>query len=450
VLLLAVFLSAGPGGCAAMTNPVMNGVPVHRLPPELLAPSKACEQTICLTLLRQPPPDAYRLEPGDVLGVYVEGYLGDRNVALPLHVAPLVRIREQQNLPPASGYPVTVQEDGTVSLPAVSPVPVRGLTIPEARAAVRDQYLKEKRLRPETERVLVSLLYPRRSQVLVFRQETPLFVGAAEGPIAASKRGTGSLLDLPAYENDVLHALALTGGLPALDVYDEVIIFRDCFRDAEGGALLQQQLQAGGPAALPPLCPHAGVVHIPLRTPAGQPPPVRPEDAVLHNGDVVFLEARNTDLYYTGGILPPAVHVLPRDRDLDVVQAVLEVRGPLFNGAFGGSNLSGDLIKPGIGDPSPSLLTVLRRVPDGRQVAISVDLRKAARDPQENLIVKAGDILILQEAPGEALARYFSQTFFNFDIFWQAFRSSNLAGVVDVAAPERLGQRPAIVNFNHQ
>jgi protein involved in polysaccharide export with SLBB domain len=450
LLLMAGLLCAGSAGCAAMSNPMIDGIPARRVPPELLAPSKSAEQTIPLNLLRLPRPDTYRLAAGDVLGVYVEGFLGDRNVPMPLHVGPQVRLREQQNLPPALGYPVTVQDDGTIALPAVSPLSVHGLSLPEAREAIRQHYLKEKRILPEAERVLVSLLYPRRSQVLVFRQETAGFVNSPEGPSPGTKRGSGHLVDLPAYENDVLHALAMTGGLPGTDVYDEVIIFRDCFRDEADGALLRQQLETAGgkAAAVKTVRPQAPVVRLPLRLPAGLAPPLRPDDIRLHTGDVVFLEAREREMFYTAGLLPTGAHVLPRDTDMDVLEAIALVRGPLFNGAFGGSNLSGALLQSGLGNPSPSLLTILRRSPDGRQVAINVSLRRAVRDPQERLLVKAGDILFLQEEPGEALTRYLSQTFFNFNLFWEAARTSNAAGVVNVATPDRLPQLPGIVNFN--
>jgi protein involved in polysaccharide export with SLBB domain len=449
-LLLALLLCVSPMGCAAMSNPMLDGIPARRVPPELLAPSRAGEQTIPLTLLRQPPTDIYRLAPGDVLGIYVEGFLGDRNLPLPLHVGPHVRLREQQNLPPAAGFPVTVQDDGTVALPGVSSLSLKGLSLPEAREAIRKHYFKEKRLLPETERILVSLLYPRRAQVLVFRQETPVFVNSLEGPSPGSKRGTGHLVDLPAYENDVLHVLAVTGGLPGLDVYNEIVIFRDCFKDDEGRAIVQQQLEAGGgqPGALQAVCPRTSTIRIPLRLPAGQPPPLHPQDVVLHTGDVVLLEARDPDLFYTAGLLPTGMHVLPRDHDLDVLEAIALVRGPLFNGAFGGSNLSGALIQAGLGNPSPSLLSVVRRSPDGRQVVINVDLRRAVHDPQERLVVKAGDILFLQEQPGEALTRYLSQTFFNFNLYWEAVRSSNAAGIINVATPDRLSQQTGNVTFN--
>src|SRR6516165_790590 len=67
-------------GCAALTNPVGEGIPVRLVPAPLLARSKADEQTIPLNVLAQCAPEIYRLAPGDVLGVYIDGFLGDRTV----------------------------------------------------------------------------------------------------------------------------------------------------------------------------------------------------------------------------------------------------------------------------------------------------------------------------------------------------------------------------------
>ena len=52
--------------------------------------------------------------------------------------------------------------------------------------------------------------------------------------------------------------------------------------------------------------PGAQVVRIPLRLPPDEPPPFRPEDVVLQTGDIVFIEARDTEVFYTGGLLPRA------------------------------------------------------------------------------------------------------------------------------------------------
>src|SRR5688572_1525179 len=87
-------------GCAAITNPVANGLPDRRLEPELLGPSREVAETIPLHLLGQKPPKDYRLAPGDILGVYIEGVLGERNQTPPLHFP------DSGNLPPALGFPI--------------------------------------------------------------------------------------------------------------------------------------------------------------------------------------------------------------------------------------------------------------------------------------------------------------------------------------------------------
>jgi hypothetical protein len=153
------------------------------------------------------------------------------------------------------------------------------------------------------------------------------------------------------------------------------------------------------------------IIRIPLRTKRGQPITINPGDIQLQTGDVVFVEAAPVEKFYTGGLLPTGEYVLPRDYDLDVLEAVSRVRGPLINGAFGGSNLSGTLIRPGIGGPSPRQLSVVRQTPDGGQVTINVDLFCALRNPRERLLIKSGDVLILQESRNQAMARYFTEQF---------------------------------------
>src|ERR1019366_4369777 len=104
--LAAVFLVAGFSGCAAVTNPVADGLPVRYLPEEFLAKPKDPAQTIPLDLLGQQAPETYRLAPDDVLGVFIEGVLGDSNVKTTLlQAAPNYQIRDQRRLPPSYGYP---------------------------------------------------------------------------------------------------------------------------------------------------------------------------------------------------------------------------------------------------------------------------------------------------------------------------------------------------------
>jgi protein involved in polysaccharide export with SLBB domain len=446
----AALLAAALTGCAAMTNPVAEGVPVRRLPPELLGPAREDKGTIPLTLLRQKPECVYRLAPGDELGVWIPGVLGEPTVPPPMALAPATEVRDQRRLPPGVGYPVPVRADGTVLLPQLDPLVVNGLTVPEAQEAIRRAYTAQKILKDGAQ-LIVTLLHPRQYHVVVMRQESGNLTLGPSGEVAGGKRGTGHVVDLPAYENDVLHALAETGGLPGLDAYDEVVIHRGCFQGEDDRPLLLGQITAQVPGKSPLLATGPGeTVRIPLRMKPGDNPPFRVEDVILHTGDVVFLEARDPDVFYTGGLLPPGEFVLPRDRDLDVVQAITQVRGSLLNGAFAESNLSGALLEQGIGNPSPSLLVVLRRTPGGGSVPIRVDLNKALCDARERIQVQPGDVLLLQETPEEAMTRYFSRTVFNFSVAWQFVHDRFIQGVLDTSAPERIPGRVTVGTIRNE
>jgi hypothetical protein len=436
--LAVMFACAILCGCASLTNPVLNGIPVRRLPPELLAaPRREGLQTIPLNLLRQEVPKDYVLAAGDVLGVFIPGVfpptLDDQSLPSPPVYFPSQIDPVGAGLPPSLGYPLTIRSDGTLALPLVDRIPLAGLTVEEANDKVGQVYLEKGFLQPGRESILLTLVQPRQSRVLVFRQEVGGFAAGGRGDIATSnvKLGTSHIVDLRAYENDVLNALAYTGGLPGLDAFDGIYVFRG----GQGNAALRQRIESHN--CEQPLCLDdlkVDVVHFPTRWPPGEPLPFQPEDVILQTGDVVLIEARSEDYYYTGGLLPSGEQRLPRDYDLDVVEAVAQVQGTLVNGAFGGNNFTGRLVQVGVGNPNPSALTVIRRTPNGGQIPISVDLNRALRDPRERILVQPGDVLILQETAGEALARYFNDIF-NFSIVGQFIDRGNASGAAGVTSP---------------
>lgn len=221
VLGLSLLLSSG---CAAF-RPIP-GVPARYLSPELRAESRADESTIDLSLLAQTPPRNHYVDGGDVLGIYIEGVLGNPGEAPPITVP------VSPELPPAIGYPITVRDDGTLSLPMIGSVDVRGLTIRQVEEKLRHIYTIDKKiLQPGQDRIIVSLQRPRQVRVLVLRQETggPAGTEFAQGlsiNLGQTKRGNGQAVDLPIYKNDVLHALAKTGGLPGLDAENTIYIIR--------------------------------------------------------------------------------------------------------------------------------------------------------------------------------------------------------------------------------
>ncbi|MCA9247238.1 MAG: polysaccharide biosynthesis/export family protein [Planctomycetales bacterium] len=434
---LACLLSLG---CAAITNPVANGVPVRLLAEELQGPTKDGMETLPLGLLRQQPPTDYRLAPGDVLGVHIDGVLGEKGSLPP------VNYPDAANSSPAVGLPIPIRANGTIPLPLVSPVRVEGMTIEEAEKAIVKAYTVTKRLlQPAQARILVTLSRPRQTRVLVIRQDSPdrgvqvqssvRGFGQTTGVVGGAKQGTGTTVELPAYENDVLHALAKTGGLPGSDAANEIIIYRgghclvgvDAPTSPEVGSLHRKVLSGE-------LVDGETTIRIPLRLCPGESIPFGPDDVILHDGDIVFIEAREAEVFYSAGLLPPGEHALPRDYDLRVVQAISQIGGPLVNGGINGNNISGSIVAPGLGSPSPSLLTVLRRTPSHGQVAIRVDLNRALRDPRENIRILPGDTLVLQETTGEATARYAGQVL-NLSVFVELFRTSKSVGTGAASIP---------------
>jgi protein involved in polysaccharide export with SLBB domain len=399
-------------GCAAFVNPIANGIPVERLPREILGDSREKEQTIPEIYLKAPKQDPYLISPNDVLGVFIKNVTGgDRDI-------PPVMVSPDGRNPPSVGFPFAVREDGTVSLPlAPAPIKVLGLSVTEAEALIKKKYVEEWGiLRPENANIIVTMQRQHTNNVLVLRQDQG-GVQFSSGGLSNTKRGTGIPLDLQYNESDVATALTRSGGLPGLDAKNEVIIFRGAakgLKNAEQLVMPDIKNLPSGKTVLtrdPQGNPALEVVRIPLRLRPGQNVPFHPEDVRLGDGDVVFIETRETELFYVGGLLPPGEFVLPRDYDLDVVEAIAQVRGAFFNGGVNVGGFQGSVTGQGLGSPSPTNLTVIRRWPEGKQVLIHVDLAKALRDPRERINVKPGDILFLQETYGEAFTRYFTQSF---------------------------------------
>jgi protein involved in polysaccharide export with SLBB domain len=437
-LIAAAAIAMGITGCAAITNPVANGVPVQLVPDELLGPSKENFLPVDLTLLRQSPPEEYILSPGDTLGVYVEGVLGDSDSAPP------VSVPDSADVPPSIGYPFPIRSDGTISLPLVGAVKVDGLTIDAAERKVIDRYLEEEIVRRENYRVIVTLLRPRYERILVVREDadqakvsvtsTGLVGFGSQTSISSGRSATGQVVELPAYENDVLNALARTGGLPGPEARQEVVIYRGS-RTQDGRRRSPEELAMScGPRFLDAMGDSGHVVRIPLETYPGMPLDVADEDIILHTGDIVTIRNREPELYYTGGLIPSGEYQLPYDRDMSVVEALLKSRAPLVSGGVSTSNLNGTIVTDGIGNPSPSLLSVIRKTPNGSQIVIRVDLNEALRDPRLNILVQAEDVLILQENTDEALSRYFSRQF-QMDLFFRWLDRGDAVGTGTVVGP---------------
>jgi len=417
--LFAMLLLLASPGCASFSNPTtFPSIPVRRLPDDVLGKPREDQIDVPGALLRQVPPDEYRLDAGDTLGIVLDNVVGIPGQLPPVNFPAQGAL--SQNI--GVGFPFPVFDDGTIIMPLLKePIKIRGLTVPEAQQAIFKAYAESGTLDEKNIKLQVTLYRPRLYKVLVVRQDSGAAYLGSAGALNA-KRGSGQVLDLPAYENDVLTALTRSGGLPGLDARNEAIIQRGTPKET---------------LTTMPTGPIAGVetIRVPLRLRPGETIPFTKEDVILQNGDIVFVQSRDTEVFYVAGVVPlPGEYPIPRDYDLDVLEAIMQVRGPVANGGVNANNLSGSIFVPGIGQPSPSQVTVVRKCPGNRQITIRVDLNRALQDPRERLLVQPGDILIIQETLGEAFTRYMT-TKFSFNFFGTFLRQRDAVGTFNTILP---------------
>ena len=356
--------------------------------------------------LRMDKPAEELLGPNDVLGIYIAGITGNPEDAPPIHNIGSTTDR------PASGYPYVVRSDGTLSLPMLTePIYVEGMTLIQAEEAIRSAYtLKREIVRPDAN-ISVSLIKPRTYHVTVIREDvTGEDLRSSSGGVAnrgasymgSIARGTAKTLELPAYRNDILEALSLTGGLPGLNAKNEVVILRKAYSDEfsgkdymnqDGYAMSEVERRYNETGQINNLSEDLGVLRIPLRVaPGEQPPQLTSEDVTLYDGDVVYIQSREAEVYYTGGLLKGGVYPIPRDYDLDVMGAIATAGGTV--GAAAGSSYSEANGKVSSILPASRIL-VLREV-NGRQYAIQIRQREMLRDPSQRILVEPNDVILVE------------------------------------------------------
>ena len=394
-VLAAVATALACCGCVTSTR---HSIPAHCLPAAFRALPRDARVPIDYTMLRQPATPSHLIGPGDVLGIHIQDVIGGSEEPTAVYFPPpFANVSSGNPNPPAVGAPFRVGDDGRVVLPQVPPIRLIGLTLAQATDVVRRAYTVDHAiLRPDRARVTVTLIRPRSYHVLVVREDTPVPNGPAtrarEAAVLA-KRGSSHVLDLPAHQNDLLHALSLTGGLPGLDARSEVVVLRGA-SDQWGG--IMEGVDGSGRPVLSSARP--GATRIPLRLAPWEALPFGPSDVLLRDGDVVVVESRESEHFFTGGLLPGGQYPLPRDYALDVLGAMA-----IAGGSPGGS-------APTISGPNgvfpPTRILVLRTLPGGKQVKIHVDVNRALQDPAERLVIQPRDLIMLQYTPGQILGNY--------------------------------------------
>ena len=354
------------------------------------------EQNINFLKLRRSPPEQYVLSKGDVLGIYIQGITGDAAVPPPVNFA-------NDDGEAAIGYPVPIRDDGYISLPLIAPIRVTGLTVGEAEAKIVRAYTQDKKILLEgNEKIIVTLMQRRTYNVLVIREDGASAnvnrggLNRNEIFLDESLQTESFSIDLPNYENDVLHALSETGGMPGESARNEIVILRGGMNNPNSGAIIQA-VGAQDFSNESPTLEGANVVRIPIRGDIGTFPNLSEADITLEDGDVIYIKGRRQDVFYTGGLLDGGRFPLPRDYDIDVLEAIAMTGGSVS--ASAGSGGSGAF--SGLGNILPATqVTVLRKC-GCEQVAIDVDLRYALAEPCERVIVQPGDLIILEYRKNE-------------------------------------------------
>lgn len=405
--LTLVTIALGSGaGCRLPAFLITSGTgayDVAEMSPAWHPQPRSCTRPVDLALLRREPRRQHVILPGDVLGIYVEGVISGESLfsggsELP-EVVPTPAAIEGPSPAPATGLPLTVQADGSIHLPLIGMFRVEGMSLQEAADAIRAAYQKAGLLKEAgNSYAVVSLIRPRVNRILVVREDSVFqsLIGREDQILA--KRGTAAVVELPEQHSDLLNALIATGGLPGEDARNDVWILRgrpDWQRATESfnnGQELEQIVAEGAPA------PHTV---IPLRYPCNQPLPFTREDVILQDGDLIFIEERH-DYFYTGGLLSAGRIPLPRDEDIDILEAIamanIGVAGPA------GVNAAASQFRSGPGNViPPTRAVVIRKLPGGRQVKIDVDLRAAMHDPSERILIAPEDFVMLHFRYSELL-----------------------------------------------
>lgn len=519
-------------GCSAIYHPAERTIE-HRM--EVLNRMPRSEQVaLDPRLLSQTPPHEHLVDDGDILGVYIEGAPGQEAGTMP------VRFADDQFVAPAIGYPTPVRSGGYIRVPQVGALHVRGMTTGEIEDLIRRRLVVERQeIKPEKDRIHVSLMWRRSVNVLVIRQEelsATQLVSPSSGTDA--DRRSGQVVNLPIFQNDVLHALLQTGGLPNGQAENAVYVFKRQDRQSPvgqpqplmnahnqlrpvPGVLPQNDIQLagftpgaatghsfgsppgpqgqpnratvaqfsqrygapvmgtpvmgpanspqfGGPSfnglplssgappssgtkgaggapygnaapmngafpgsTTPPFggsCSgsthpqqmfplqnsdsrHPGALRIPLSRSFSDPIKFSPGDVILEDGDIVMLESRDSDHFFTAGLLGGGQYALPRDRDLDIIDAVLLAdsysRSTQLNTptrAIGGVSVLNRDVTVGA-----SRVIVERKTPEGATTRFRISLYKAMRNPEHRVLIEPGDRLYLEYTAIEAVLAFFER-----------------------------------------
>ncbi len=99
----------------------------------------------------------YQIDGGDVLGIHIDGVVGNFDKVPPSYMP-----KDGLNILPSFGYPVQVFSDGTISLPLVEDINVRGKNLLEIEKEIKTAFLSgDEPILSSDGRIMVSLMQAR-------------------------------------------------------------------------------------------------------------------------------------------------------------------------------------------------------------------------------------------------------------------------------------------------
>lgn len=376
-------------GCTQRHCPPLNTVPASKVRNVTCCVNEDAEKINFLTLRRQPP-ESYILGGGDTLGIYIQGITGDKDTPPPVHFP------EDPGLQPALGYPVPIRDDGHISLPLIDPIRLEGLTLAQAEDKIRESYTKDREILLEgSDKIIVTLIQRRTYNVLVIREDSTdsreISFRSNEVFLDDERQGQTFSIELPAYENDVLHALSETGGMPGEGAVNEIVIIRD---GLNVGISSPDAIITAVDGTNAPVLSQANVTRIPIESEDGILPELTEEEITLNDGDVIFIEGRKREVFYTSGLLEGGRFPIPRDYEIDVVEAIAIAGGPGRSAGSAGSRGSGVI---------PPTRVLILREHNCRFCTIEIDLRCVNSDPSQRVIIQPGDVISLEFRQNETI-----------------------------------------------
>lgn len=160
----------------------------------------------------------------------------------------------------------------------------------------------------------------------------------------------------------------------------------------------------------------ANITRIPIESENGMFPQLEESQITLNDGDVLYIEGRQQDVFYTGGLLEGGRFPLPRDYEIDVLEAIALAGGTEAQVA-GGGGAGGRL-----GNIVPaSKITIIRRGRNGGSCAISVDGECALGNASERVIIQPGDLIRLEYTDRELFINTVT-SFLSFSGIFRVFR----------------------------